>query len=168
MRDWLALSGRRGPTSYRAGMFSRVTNILSYVALVISRLLALIIFPAQLPGDIMGFLDELSDAPIETIRQWNRQVVLQILTQLFTLQKLVLSDDPTLRQLLEARRRFLARGWSSCTVHTADGFELDAMLTEPPDDPSSVAPRFILFIGGNMQKYEGWLPYFDLYAREVR
>ena len=28
------------------------------------------------------------------------------------------------------------------------------------------APRYIIFVGGNSQKYEDWLPYFDLYARD--
>ena len=156
--------------------------LLDRVALVISRLLALIIFPAQLPGDIMGLLDNLSDEPIATIRSWSAKEVWRILRQFFTLQKLTVADDPQLRRLWTLRRRYAARGWSSCTVHTADGFELDAMLLEPPStahgpadqfappsaasrsmrDDEADAPRFVLFIGGNFQKYEDWLPYFDL------
>ena len=139
----------------------------SHLALLVSRFLSLIIFPAQLPGDVMGMLDELSDSPLQTVRSWNREVVWTVLTQLFTLRKLTIPVDHQLHRLQLARRRFHAKGWSACAVHTADGVELDGMLIEPPPNASE-APRFILFIGGNFQKYEDWLPYFDLYAREAR
>ena len=39
---------------------------------------------------------------------------------------------------------------------TADGVALDAYWRPPK--LAHVAPRYILFIGGNAQKYEDWLP----------
>eukprot|EP00966_Prymnesium_polylepis_P125142 2893894-Prymnesium_polylepis.1 len=68
----------------------------------------------------MGFLDNLSDDPLTTIRGWSMQEVRRILRQFFNLEKLTVPDDPQLQRLWTLRRRYAARGWVSCTVHTAD------------------------------------------------
>ncbi|KAL1521180.1 hypothetical protein AB1Y20_018478 [Prymnesium parvum] len=149
--------------------------------LLASRLLALIIVPAQLPGDVMGLLDALSDAPLATLRALSSRQLLALCRQLVSLAKLSLAEDPQLERLYAIRRRFEARGWLNCTVRTADGLALDAMRRPAPCEshgaPSQFgadgtaeaeAARYVLFLGGNFQKYEDWLPYFDLYARDAR
>ena len=161
-------------------------RLFSRLSTLASRLLALVILPAQLPGDVVGMLESLGDAPLATVRSWSGATVRRLLRQLLGNQKLTLDDDPALRRLLAKRRRYLQsalqgqqgqQGWAHFPVHTEDGLELDALLLEPPQQAASAdatgaqshaAPRFIIFIGGNFQSYEDWLWYFDLYARQVR
>ncbi|KAL3930681.1 MAG: hypothetical protein SGPRY_001436 [Prymnesium sp.] len=150
--------------------------LLERVALLASRLVALIIVPAQLPGDVIDLMESLNEDAPNTIKSWCSADVRRILRQLLTSQKLTIPQDPQLERLAALRSRFTTRGWSTCKVHTSDRVQLDAMLFAPSTHAHAAdstqfshhdCPRYILFVGGNFQKYEDWLPYFELYAKEV-
>jgi len=99
------------------------------------------------------------------LRSWSLQLAWQLIWQTLTLQKLTIPDDEKLRRLEDARNNYLRKDWRECQLHTVDGVMLDACIKEPRDRTGP--PRFIFFIGGNMQMYEFWLPYFESYARET-
>ena len=136
-------------------MFERVSRLAS-------RLFGLIILPAQVPGDPVDLGQDLFSNPWRTIRSWKPETIKALLWQLVTHQKLTLPRDSQLERLNTSRTKFLSRGWSLCPVRTMDGVELDAVIKAPTN--ARVAPRYVLFVGGNSQKYEDWLPYFQLYA----
>eukprot|EP00962_Isochrysis_galbana_P030736 scaffold9980_cov121-Isochrysis_galbana.AAC.7 len=140
--------------------------------IVLTRIVGLAVLPAQLPGDAPGLLDDLSTDPVGTIRSWRRSLVWSLLRQIVGCRKLEVPDDSQLRRLLAARARYAQRGWVQCCVRASDGVLLDAMLTPPATGggtgrDSAVGGRYVLWVGGNFQKYEDWLPYFDIYAREA-
>jgi len=141
-----------------AGTFSRVGRLAA-------RFIGFIIIPAQVPGDVTKQTQELAHAPLTTLRSWSTKVIAQLIWQILGHKKLTIPDDPILEQMDAARRRFTEhKGWTSIAPVTHGGFKLDACIKEPKS--SSSMPRYIIFIGGNMQIYEFWLPYFDLYARD--
>ena len=61
--------------------------MLRSVAAICSRLLSLIILPAQLPGDVVDLLDDLGNAPLRTVRSWSPGLVLSLFRQLVGLRK---------------------------------------------------------------------------------
>jgi len=139
---------------------------ISAVLFMFSRVAAVIILPAQIPGNITGLLNDITEEPLATITSWSGKLVRSILKQLFSSQKLQVPDDTQLVRLQNARKRYLEQNnWEEASVTTDDGLALDALLREPPSP--RIPPRYILFVGGNFQKYEDWLPYFDLYARNA-
>ena len=145
--------------------------VLQRLATLASRLLSLIILPAQLPDDVIDTLEELVRAPLSTLRTWSPRVAWRLLRQLVRMEKLTLPSENQTRRLADSRQSFLSRGWAHAPVRTADGFLLDAVIKEPPAAKSrsgaDAAPRFVIFVGGNCQKYEDWLGYYEVYARDV-
>lgn len=145
--------------------------VLQKLATLASRLLSLIILPAQLPDDVIDMLEELVRAPLSTVRTWSPRVAWRLLRQLVRMEKLTLPNENQTRRLANSRQGFLSRGWALAPVRTADGFLLDAVIKEPPAPASrsgaDAAPRFVIFVGGNCQKYEDWLGYYEVYARDV-
>ena len=152
--------------------------VLQRLAALASRLLSLVILPAQLPGDVIEMLEELARAPLATIKSWPPGVVMSLLRQLVRMEKLTLPNDAQLLRLSNSRQGYISRGWSLAPVRTADGFLLDAVIKEPPAASGGAsssgaggagadAPRFVVFVGGNFQRYEDWLPYYEVYARDV-
>lgn len=139
---------------------------LSRLQRVWTRIFGLVILPAALPGDVMEEVGDLLEHPLRTIKSWSWPTVKQLVWQVLSSQKVTLDDDPQLLRLQKFRNRYVGRGgWASCPLRTADGVQLDAMLHPPP--PSKVdAPRYVIFVGGNFQKYEDWLSYFDSYAND--
>ena len=141
------------------------------LATLASRLLSLIVLPAQLPGDVVGMLEDLARAPFYTVRRWSLSVVWRLLRQLVQVEKLTIPDNNQLQRMSASRQGYLSRGWALVAVSTMDGYQLDAVIKEPPASASrsggggDVAPRFVIFVGGNFQKYEDWLPYYEVYAR---
>ena len=138
-------------------------QLTSYVFLLAARLVGIFILPAQVPGDPVGLIEELFTAPLATVRSWPSALVRQLLLQLVRLEKFTLPEDSQLVRLHTMRQRYLAAGWEATSVTTPDAVVLDALLRPPP--AALAEPRFVLFVGGNFQKYEDWLPYFDAYAR---
>ena len=140
--------------------------VLQKLAALASRLLSLIILPAQLPDDVIDILEDLARAPLSTVRTWSPRVAWRLLGQLVRMEKLTLPNNNQLRRLSSSRQGFLSRGWALAPVRTADGFLLDAVIKEPPASRGAdAAPRFVIFVGGNCQKYEDWLGYYEVYAR---
>ena len=124
-----------------------------------------VILPAQLPGDPADLVQDLIASPWAALRDWEWSVGRAIIRQIWNYEKLTIPDDPQLERLHATRTKYLARGWAHCPLHTSDGLTLDAYWRQPKQQ-AGVAPRFIIFVGGNAQKYEDWLPYFHLYADE--
>ena len=116
-------------------------------------------------------LEELVRAPLSTLRTWSPRVAWRLLRQLVRMEKLTLPSENQTRRLADSRQSFLSRGWAHAPVRTADGFLLDAVIKEPPAakgrSGADAAPRFVIFVGGNCQKYEDWLGYYEVYARDV-
>ena len=127
-----------------------IQDALSRVSRFISRLLAIVILPGQLPGDVHELAEDLMAAPWRTIRSWPMPVVRALLRQTFRSQKLEIPNDGRLRGMGNYRQRFLGRGWVQQSVTTVDGVALDALMLEPPSCRSG--ERFVLFLGGNMQR----------------
>ena len=142
---------------------SASVGIASYAFLLAARLVGIFILPAQVPGDPVGLIEDLFTAPLATVRGWPSALVRQLLLQLVRLEKFTLPEDSQLVRLHTMRQRYLAAGWEATSVTTPDAVVLDALLRPPP--AALAEPRFVLFVGGNFQKYEDWLPYFDAYAR---
>jgi hypothetical protein len=134
------------------------------LALLASRLFGIIILPAQLPGDVTALAQDLLAAPWQTVRSWPASLVLQLLRQVFCHEKLTLPEDPMLERMSASRARYFKKGWSLMPLRTADGVSIDACIKRPAN--TRIAPRYVLFIGGNSQRYEDWLPYFDMYASD--
>lgn len=130
---------------------------------LLQRLFGLIILPASLPGDPGELASDLVAEPLTTLRRVSPTTFWSLVRQLIHHEKLTIPDDPQLEMLLRAREKYRS-SWTAATIVTADGVKLDACYKPPAD--SQIAPRYILFIGGNSQKYEAWLPYFDMYANE--
>ena len=150
--------------------------MLQHLVAICSRLLSLIILPAQLPGDVVDLIDDLARAPVSTVLSWPPKVVLGLARQFVRLEKLTIEQDTALEQMTSIRRRYLQRGWAPCPVRTSDGVLIDAVIKEPPPTADGatggstgpeLAPRYIIFVGGNFQKYELWLSYYEVYARDV-
>ena len=150
--------------------------MLQHLVAICSRLLSLIILPAQLPGDVVDLIDDLARAPVSTVLSWPPKVVLGLVRQFVRLEKLTIEQDTALEQMTSIRRRYLQRGWAPCPVRTSDGVLIDAVIKEPPPTADGatggstgpeLAPRYIIFVGGNFQKYELWLSYYEVYARDV-
>ena len=139
-------------------------GLASYAFLLAARLVGIFILPAQVPGDPVGLIEELFTAPLATVRSWPSALVRQLLLQLVRLEKFTLPEDSQLVRLHTMRQRYLAAGWEATSVTTPDAVVLDALVRPPP--AALAEPRFVLFVGGNFQKYEDWLPYFDLYASD--
>jgi hypothetical protein len=138
--------------------------------IVLTRVVGLAVLPAQLPGDVPGLLHDLSTDPVRTMRSWRRSLVWSLTRQIFGCRRLEVPDDSQLRRLTATRERYAQRGWVQCPVRASDGVLLDAMLTPPAAGDgagrdSAAGGRYVLWVGGNFQKYEDWLPYFDIYAR---
>ena len=130
-----------------------------------SRFFGLIILPAQLPGDPIDMAMDLKDDPIGTIKSWKWETVKQIWRQIRNGEKITIPDDPLLSRLLAPRNKYRSqKSWTECPIKTADGLTLDGFIKAPTN--RDIPPRYIVFVGGNSQRYEDWLPYFDLYARE--
>ena len=53
--------------------------VLQRLATLASRLLSLIILPAQLPDDVIDTLEELVRAPLSTLRTWSPRVAWRLL-----------------------------------------------------------------------------------------
>ena len=138
-------------------MFARLQRLAS-------RLLGFIILPAQLPGDPIELVNDLVQAPWQTVRSWSPGAVWALVKQVVTNKKLEIPQDETLKRLRANRDKWCSGGWKPRTITTADGLRLDAVIKPPTDRADQ--PRYVLFVGGNSQKYEDWLPYFDLYARD--
>lgn len=130
-----------------------------------SRFFGIIILPAQLPGDVVELAGDLLQDPWHTARQWSWATVRRLLWQIFTARKVTLDNDPLLVRLQKFRNRYAAHGWQQLALTTADGVALDGMLRPPPPE-AAAAPRYVVFIGGNFQKYEEWLSYFETYAKD--
>jgi len=145
------------------------------IRVVLTRVIGLAVLPASLPGNAPGLLEELGSAPLKTVRTWKRSLIVSLLRQIIGCRKLEVPDDRQLQRLAAARARYVQRGWEHVQVSTADGLLLDAMCVRPGAAgggvgrrrQSVVAERFVLWVGGNFQKYEDWLSYFDLYARDA-
>ena len=142
-------------------IFSKMAARLSAFA---THFVGFIILPAQLPGDPMDIVQDLTSDPIGTLRTLDWSTFRALIRQIWTSQKLTLPHDATLERLHETRTKYLSRGWAHCPLTTVDGLTLDAFWKQPAT--TQIAPRFIVFVGGNAQKYEDWLPYFQLYADE--
>ena len=142
--------------------------MLSRLGRFAQRFFGFIIIPAQLPGDATSHVQQLASAPLATMRKWSAKLICQLLWQIVAHEKLTIPDDPMLEQIDSARSRFIThKGWASWTSTTRDGFKLDGCIKEPAEKAEDgVEPRYLIFIGGNMQIYEFWLPYFELYARD--
>ena len=136
-------------------MISRLSSFLT-------RFFGYIILPAQVPGEPLILIENLMEAPWETLRHADWRTFFSVVKQILTYQKLTIPDDPQLVRLKQARDRYMARGWAHCPLQTVDGVNLDAYWRQPTalQDP----PRFVLFVGGNAQKYEDWLWYFHLFS----
>lgn len=139
---------------------------------VLTRVVGLAVLPAQLPGDAPGLLDDLVSQPLRTLRTCRRSLILSLSRQIIGGRKLQVPDDSQLCRLATARARFVQRGWTQCEITTSDGLHLDAMFTPPPgaarqERQAGGGQRFVLWVGGNFQKYEDWLAYFDIYARDA-
>ena len=156
-------AGKAHSQKVGASAMSANPGIASYAFLLAARLVGIFILPAQVPGDPVGLIEELFTAPLATVRSWPSALVRQLLLQLVRLEKFTLPEDSQLVRLHTMRQRYLAAGWEATSVTTPDAVVLDALLRPPP--AALAEPRFVLFVGGNFQKYEDWLPYFDAYAR---
>lgn len=149
---------------YTALTTDKLSHLMLAPLLLFSRLVAVIVIPSQLPGNVGEMVDELMASPIATIRSWPRATVWAITKQLIMARKLEIPDDPSLKRLFLLRTKFTMSGWEQVFLSSADGVRLDAVVREPPLDSPG---RFILFVGGNFQKYEEWLWFFDMYAQEA-
>ena len=127
-----------------------------------TRFLGFVVLPAQLPGDPSELLQDLLSDPLGTLKAFDWATARSLVRQIMCYEKLVVPNDSQLERLHTTRTKYLARGWAHCPLTTSDGVTLDAYWRQP--SLKDVAPRFILFVGGNAQKYEDWLPYFQLYA----
>ena len=147
---------------------------------VLTRMVGLAVLPASLPGNAPGTIDDFCCAPLETIRGWRFALVWALTRQILGCRKLEVPDDTQLARLAASRARYVQRGWEEVKIQTADGLLLDAMTIEPGlararsgsryargASRRGGAPRWVLWIGGNFQKYEDWLSYFDLYSRDA-
>jgi pimeloyl-ACP methyl ester carboxylesterase len=128
-----------------------------------SRLLGFVIIPAQFPGDLMALSEDLMTSPWETIRTWSPSLIWQLLMQILKLEKLTVADDPMPVRMTRARNQYLSRGWEHCPMCTRDGVTIDACIKPPAND--GISPRYVIYIGGNMQIYEFWLAFFHIYAQ---
>lgn len=131
-----------------------------------SRFFGLIILPAQLPGEPLEVVLDLKDDFIGSLKRWDWKLVRDIAGQIFHARKISIPDDPELERLRKHRDKFLipARGWHLRSFRTHDGCQLDGC--EKPPGNQGIPPRYIIFVGGNSQKYEYWLQYFELYASD--
>ena len=102
-----------------------IHDALSRLTRFISRLLAIVILPGQLPGDVHELLDDLMTAPMRTVRSWSMPVVRALLRQTCQSQKLEIPNDNRLRGMGNYRQRFIGRGWVQQSVSTVDGVSLD-------------------------------------------
>ena len=126
--------------------------------------LGFVILPAQLPGDPVELMQDLMSEPWTTLKELHWSTFWALVRQICTYQKLTIPDDPQLERLATTRNKYLSQGWAHCPLSTVDGLTLDAFWKQPAN--KEIAPRFLIFVGGNAQKYEDWLPYFQLYADE--
>ena len=133
-----------------------------------SRIFAFVIIPAQLPGDVVELANDLMSDPLATIRSWSPRLVAQLVWQVVSLQKLTIPNDPTLERLDNCRAKYQQLGWSVCPLRTPDGVSLHGCSKAPTraTDGAEEAPRYVIFVGGNMQLYEYWLGYYEAYAQD--
>ena len=92
---------------YTAISAEHLSDLMFTPLLLFSRLVAVIVLPAQLPGNVSGMMEDLMQAPVATIRSWERDTVCAILKQLVFAHKLEIPNDPqpapAQRRLKEAR-----------------------------------------------------------------
>ena len=125
-------------------------QLLSRLERFAARFFGLIILPAQLPGDPLDAVLDLKDDPVGTLKSWKWSLISQLVRQICTCQKITIPDDPLLERLHQSRTKFLVKGWSQISLHTADGLKLDGYIKAPAD--ARIPPRYIIFVGGNSQK----------------
>ena len=88
------------------------TYVCTHMLRLLSRIIAVVIMPAQTPGDVTGLLYDFSCAPLKTCRRLSPRVIWSLVRQLFGMRKLEIPEDSQLARLRDTRDRYLRKGWS--------------------------------------------------------
>ena len=136
------------------------------------RFVACILLPAQLPGNVHDAIYALTHQPLRTLwRALRRNIPCAMLASIIAEKKFELpvsptqgggGGDPQLRRLDNNRELAIKNGWIPLSVKTRDNYNLSAIRRPPPSPQKENA--HVIFVCGNMQKYEDHFPYFERYA----
>lgn len=86
-------------------------SLLRRIVRLLSRVVAIFIMPAQLPGNAVAMFDLLTTAPLSAIKRWNLRTIGALLRQVVRSEKLTIPNDAILRRFVTQRQRYLDRGW---------------------------------------------------------